>query len=344
MSGKIDMVNSRAEQMFGYPRDEMLGKPVEMLVPDGKRGECRAFRATFMNDPRPRSVGQEVELCGLRRDGTEFPVEISLSPIEIDGQLVICAGIRDQTENKRLEARLMAAERERGDTMRDLAAFVQGAQEEERQRVARELHDDLGQRLAALKLNMQVFEQEVSPRSDAYRARLHTLVTDVDRMIAEVRRLSYNLRPLALDDFGLTVALEMLCKDFERVYKVRTRLYVGETLPQYRAPQVDIALYRIAQGALSNVARHADAHHVMMRLVNGNQSVGLSIEDDGRGFDAKSPGRKRDARSGLGLMGMRERSELLGGLFHIESQIYEGTKVEVRIPVSAVAGEESAHS
>ncbi len=344
VSGKIDMVNSQAERMFGYPRHEMLGRTVDMLVPERKCEEYRAYRSAYMDDPHPRSMGKEFELHGLRRDGTEFPVEIALSPIEIEGQLVICAGIRDQTEKNALEARLMAAERERGDAMRDMAAFVQGAQEEERQRVSRELHDDFGQRLAALKMNMQLFEQEVSHKSDPYRTRLRSLVTDVDRMIAEVRRLSYNLRPLVLDDFGLTVALEMLCKEFERLYTVKTTLEVGESLPAFRDPQVDIALYRIAQGALANVATHADARHVSIRLADGDASVKLSVEDDGRGFDATSPGRKRDGRSGLGLVGMRERSELLGGSFHIQAKVGEGTKVEVRIPVSSGGDEPPAHS
>ena len=344
MSGTIDMVNSQTERMFGYPREELLGKSVDMLVPEARRDQHRGHRSTYMGDPRPRPMGQGLELFGLRRDGTEFPVEIALSPIEIDGQQVICAGIRDQTEKKALESRLMAAERERGDAMRDMAAFVQAAQEEERQRVSRELHDDLGQRLAALKMTMQVFEQDVERKNDPYRARLHTLVTDVDRMIVEVRRLSYNLRPLALDDFGLTVALEMLCKEFERVYSVRAQLVVSESLPSFRDPQVDIALYRIAQGALSNVARHADARNVSVRLASEDGSVGLSVADDGRGFEVRSPGRRRDGRSSLGLVGMRERSELLGGTFHIESHPDRGTTVRVRIPVTSGGGEPAAHS
>jgi PAS domain S-box-containing protein len=337
-AGRIEIVNSQAEKMFGYPREEMIGKPVDMLVPEQQRHQHLAHRSAYLRAPQMRPMGQGIDLFAVRRDGTEFPVEIALSPIQIDEREVVCAAIRDQTEQKELEARVMAAERERGDSMRELAAFVQGAQEEERRRVSRELHDDLGQRLAALKLGMQLFEQELARTSEPHRARLQTLVSDVDRMIAEVRRLSYNLRPLALDDFGLTVALEMLCREFERVYKLQTKLTVSESLPAFRDPQVDIALYRIAQGALSNVARHASAHNASVNLSESDGRAVLVVQDDGRGFDLGSLRHRRDGRPGLGLIGMRERAEMLGGSFRIESEARKGTRVEAQIPVSSGSG------
>ena len=165
-------------------------------------------------------------------------------------------------------------------------------------------------------------------------ARLEHLVGDVDRMIAEVRRLSYNLRPLALDDFGLTVALKMLCREFEKLYDVKTELRVNEGLPPLQDTQVDIAVYRVAQNALANVARHADARHVSVDLFPRDGSVVLAVEDDGRGFDVSSLRSKRDGKSGgLGLIGMRERSEMLGGTFTIQSRPEQGTRVEVQIPL-----------
>jgi PAS domain S-box-containing protein len=331
--GNIELVNSQTEALFGYRREELIGKPVEVLVPDDRRIQHRTHRNAYTVNPHARPMGPGLELHGLRRDRTEFPVEIALSPIQFEGEHVICAAIRDKTEQKALEARLMAAERERGDSMRDLAAFVQGAQEEERRRVARELHDDLGQRLAALKLSMQVLEHDVAQSEEPYRARLHTLVTDVDRMIAEVRRLSYNLRPLALDDFGLTVALEMLCRETDRLYGVKTNLNVSDSLPSFGDTHVDIALYRIAQGAMSNVARHSGASRVAIDLLARDGSFVMSIVDDGRGFDTGTLRNKRTGLSGLGLIGMRERAEMLGGTFKITSRPGEGARVDVEIPI-----------
>ena len=164
--------------------------------------------------------------------------------------------------------------------------------------------------------------------------RLNALVGDVDRMIAEVRRISYNLRPLALDDFGLSVALEMLCKEHERVYNLPTNLRVNGSAGDLHDEQLDIALYRVAQGALSNVAKHAAAHSVNVVMTRDDDHVVLSVEDDGRGFDMTSLRKRRDVYSGLGLIGMRERSEMLGGTFSITSEPGHGTRIRVRIPIS----------
>jgi signal transduction histidine kinase len=239
---------------------------------------------------------------------------------------------RDEMEERVHERTAMLSNA--NDALRVLAASVQSAQEDERRRVARELHDDLGQRLAALKLKMHAFEAELQNRIIPGPGRLQGLLEDIDRMIAEVRRISYNLRPMALDDYGLSVALDMLCKEFERVYNVPTRLRVNGAAGDLHDDQLDIALYRVAQGALSNVAKHASARTVSIFMTRDDNHVVLSVEDDGRGFDVASLRKRRDVYSGLGLIGMRERSEMLGGTFSIKSEPEHGTRIQVRIPVS----------
>lgn len=335
--GMMEIVNSQTEALFGYKRAELIGQPVEMLVPERRRAQHRFERI--------RSIGATampaLDLAGVRRDGSQFPLEITLSPIAMGEQTVLCAAIRDKTEQKALEARLMAAERERGDNLRAFAASVQEAQEDERLRVSRELHDDLGQRLAALKMNMQMFEQELNGKLPPRTARVNMLVGDVDRMIAEVRRLSYNLRPLALDDYGLSVALDMLCKEFQGVYNVATSLRVEGSAGDLHDEQLDIALYRIAQGALSNVAKHAAATNVSILMTRNDHTVVLSVEDDGRGFDMTSLNQRREIHSGLGLIGMRERSQILGGTFTIASRPDQGTRIQVQIPITASSPEDA---
>ncbi|HKW12909.1 MAG TPA: MASE1 domain-containing protein [Candidatus Krumholzibacteria bacterium] len=238
---------------------------------------------------------------------------------------------RDEMEERVRERTAMLSTA--NEALRVLAASVQGAQEDERRRVARELHDDLGQRLAALKLGMHLLEQELHQDGAPSRARLNVLVGDVDRTIAEVRRISYNLRPLALDDYGLSVAMDMLCKEFERVYGVAIKLQVNGSAGELHDDQLDIALYRVAQGALSNVAKHAAARTVDVSMTRENNHVVLSVQDDGRGFDLTSLRKRRDVYSGMGLIGMRERSEMLGGTFSIMSEPDHGTRVQVRIPL-----------
>jgi len=219
------------------------------------------------------------------------------------------------------------------EALRDLAASVQGAQEDERRRVARELHDDLAQRLVALKLNLEMYKPELAGGSGAGMERVDALVEEADQLIVEVRRISYNLRPAALDDFGLSKAIEMLCREFERVYHVSTQLAMDGGAVELHDEQLDIALYRLAQGALSNVAKHAAASRVVVSMSRREDTVVLAVEDDGRGFDATSVRRRRDRYAGLGLTGMRERAELLGGTLAIESTPGRGTRVRAEIPI-----------
>jgi PAS domain S-box-containing protein len=331
--GEIVLVNSQAEQMFGHDRAEMIGRPVEMLIPGDDRGGHVGNRAGYFASPRTRPMGLGIDLRGLRKDGSEFPVEIALSPIETEEGTVVCAAVRDTTEQKRLEQEVTVAARQRSQDLREFAISVQGAQEEERRRIARELHDELGQRLTGLKLGLQVLEADLPPDNRKAGARLHRLMRELDRMIQEVRRLSYNLRPAALDDFGLVVALQMLCKEFEKVYKVKTRFHASEALAAFHDPQLDIALYRVAQESLANTARHATATTASVRLFGGHNAVVLSVEDDGRGFDLEAFHARKSKHRNLGLVGMRERSELLGGSFQVESSPDHGTRIQVQLPL-----------
>jgi PAS domain S-box-containing protein len=332
--GKILLVNSRTESMFGYNREELIGRTVETLVPDRLRGVHGVHRSGYHADPHVRPMGLGIDLRGRRRDGTEFPVEIALGPIETEEGVLVCAAVRDTTEQKEMERQLDEVARRRAEDLRDFAVSVQGAQEEERRRIARELHDDLGQRLTGLKLGLQVLEEDIPRGNRKQTERLERLMHEIDRMIAEIRRLSYNLRPAALDDFGLVVALQMLCKEFEKVYRIGTKFHEGEPPGRIHDSAVDIAVYRIAQEALANVARHSGATAVSVRLSRDGDEIGLAVEDNGRGFDVDAIRGRNRAGRGLGLVGMRERSELLGGTFEVESGPGQGTRIRVRLPLS----------
>ncbi len=234
-------------------------------------------------------------------------------------------------ERARAEAQLADAARRRQDDLRAFALEVQRAQEAERRRISRELHDGLGQRLSGLKMALQLLEDDAADKGLAPSSQLEQLSRDVDQMVVEVRRLSYNLRPAALDDFGLVAALDLLCKDFEKVHRIAVRLD-ADIPPIPHDSHVDIAIYRIVQEALANVAKHAFASRVGVELRGRDGAILVMVEDNGRGFDRDGLHTEPDG-TGLGIMGMMERTQLLGGRFDVKSQIGGGTRIEAELPL-----------
>jgi len=197
-------------------------------------------------------------------------------------------------------------------------------QEHERRVLARELHDQLGQSLVAILLNLQGIENELSPRS---RARVPESTQIIKQMIEQVRTLAFELRPAILDEFGLIEALENLVTNFGT--RAGLRVSFTATPTQVRAPvEIETACFRIVQEALSNVARHALAHHVEVKLTAQDVALEVTVWDDGVGFSIEQPS------AGLGLMGMSERAELVGGHLDIESEPGAGTTVRARFPLS----------
>jgi len=311
--GRIREANRRTGELFGYARDELLDAPIECLVPEAVRDGHVGQRAAFMEDPHARPMGIGLELRGLRSDGTTFPVEISLSPLRTERGLFVIATIRDVTQRLRLRAFGLGALR---------------AAEEERRRIARELHDDTAQRLAAIQLRLRLLADESSLSDRA--ALLEEVREDLREAGEAVRRIARGLRPPALEDAGVVTALRS---------HVRARVEEGGPAVDFEADSVDgvlddegkLVLYRVVQEALSNIVRHADASSVSIRIERVGRSVRAVIRDDGRGFEVARAHRE-DGR-GLGLVGMRERAGLVGGRVEVESEPGGGTRVELEIPV-----------
>ncbi len=250
--------------------------------------------------------------------------------------------LRSEVEERvRAQEQLATAARRRQDDLREFALSVQRAQEEERRRIARELHDGLGQRLSGLKMALQLLEDDASESGGAPSSRLEQLSRDIDRMIVEVRRLSYNLRPAALDDFGLASALEMLGNEFEKQYGIETRFFAEAPGDARHDPHIDIALYRIVQEALTNAGKHAAASTVSVELHRRADSIVLIIEDNGRGFDVDEAHRDYKTGSGFGLVGMMERIQLLGGRFELRSSVGAGTRIEANLPLPSTTHDDA---
>lgn len=215
--------------------------------------------------------------------------------------------------------------------LRELSAGILNAQEEERRRISRELHDDTAQTLTSLLLYAKALEQGDVPPS--VREALAELREEVAASLEGVRRLARELRPSALDDLGLVAALDGYTQDLARRTGLPVRFeaaYSGDRLPA----QVELVLYRIAQEAITNAAKHAGARHIDVELVREPGAVSLTVRDDGKGFD---PARVTRGR-GLGLFSMRERAELAGGTLSVISRPGQGTTVVARIPIARAEG------
>jgi signal transduction histidine kinase len=203
-------------------------------------------------------------------------------------------------------------------------------QEEERRRIARDLHDDLGQRLVLLQLDIERLWQKLPPESQVdTKPELSSALDRMEKLANDVRNISHNLHPQILDHLGLTVALRKLCEDFQTQHAMPTR-FACRSVPQEIPPATSVALYRIVQEALHNIAKHAGSATINVALLGGPDGLELSVRDNGAGFDPNS----EHARTGLGLITMAERARLAGGMLQIQTQPQHGTQIRVSVPVS----------
>ena len=330
--GRIVMVNQQAERMFGYARADLLGQRIEMLLPERFRVRHPGHRANFFSDPQARSMGSGLDLRARYRDGREFPVEISLSPLETESGRLVTAAIRDITERKAAYEAVQAAHRR----LQELSRAMGLAEERVRGSLSHELHDEFGQLLSALKYDTKTLGSSLARRralTEATRRRLAGITQTVDRLFDSLHTMVRGLRPAVLEKLGLVVALESLVEDIEARFRLVCRLETeGLTTPTGFGAELEATLYRMTQELLTNVTRHAHASHVTIRLVPHEGEVELIVEDDGVGF-ASSSSSSSSSSDRYGLRGIRERAEVLGGTVAIRSQPGEGMTVTVRIPL-----------
>ena len=227
------------------------------------------------------------------------------------------------TERKRAEQALERSKEE----LRELATISSRAPEEERRRLSRELHDELAQSLAALKVDVQMLEQKLVATSEPAAERLSSMEKAVDDMIRATRRLASDLRPSMLDDLGLVPACRWLVESFQRRHSIQCELTIEPEHFELSEPYAS-TVYRVLQECLANVARHAGASTVRVQLAYGQPTVHLSVQDDGIGFDPAHP--RKDLS--FGLVGLRERAYLVRGSLSIESSPETGTLIELTIP------------
>jgi PAS domain S-box-containing protein len=320
----IVLFNRAAEQVFRCRRDQAIGSALDRFIPQrwrhAHRGHIEHFGRTGVTS---RRMGDVTTLWALRADGEEFPIEAAISQAGDAGRKFFTVILRDITLRKQAEDAVMQSQRE----LRELSARVLEAREEEKTRLARELHDELGQLLTALKMDLGWLRERLPPDAELT-ARAAEMSGLLDRTVHSTRRISADLRPLMLDDLGLADAACWLVDDFAKRSGVACKIDVPENLGAL-SKAVATAVYRAIQESLTNIGRHAGARNawVMMGLENG--ALLVEVEDDGRGI---APEDLAKARS-LGLKGMRERIAYLGGSLDIARPARGGTRLRLRVPL-----------
>jgi PAS domain S-box-containing protein len=315
--GRVTLWNPAAERTFGWAEPEVLDRPLP-TIPEDLRGEFAAGLG--------RSLLGEMhsghETRRLRKDGSTIEVSLWTAPL-CDGRGEPCGRmgvVEDITERKRAEGARTA-----------LLRRIVAAQEEERHRIARELHDQMGQHLAALMLGLGALREHIqNPVAAAEAQRIHELA---NRIGQEVHRIALELRPTALDDWGLETALTNYAAAWSRRTRVPVQSRFVGTDRRRLPPPVETALYRTVQEALTNVLKHARAGRVSLIVERRPDHVLAIVEDDGRGFDVEAVMGAPDVGTRLGLLGMQERVALVGGTLEIESSPGGGTSLFVRIPL-----------
>jgi len=325
---RVVLLNNAAETMFGWTRDEALGAPLDRFIPERFRGAHAAHVRRFgETGVTTRRMGGSLRIVtGLRRDGAEFPIDASISQIEESGKRLYTVILRDVTARFEAEEALRRSK----DELRELGAAAHATREQEKSRIARELHDELGQLLTMLQMDVAWCKEKLPPGNDAFAAKVDRMATLLKSTIAATRRIAADLRPLMLDDLGLVPSIEWLVENFTQRTGITGDLLVGRRELELTNAQAS-AVFRIVQESLTNVAKHAQAAHVDIAIERDDGALVVRIEDDGVGFSLQAP-RKPNS---FGLLGLRERASLLGGEVTIESAPGEGTMVEVRLPNEA---------
>jgi PAS domain S-box-containing protein len=324
-SQKVVLFNRAAEQVFRMKKDEAMGTQLERFLPQRFRGAHRGHIEQFgSTGVTSRRMGDVTTLWALRADGSEFPIEASISQAAEGAKRYFTVILRDITLRKGYEDQLKESQQE----LRELSARVQEAREEEKTRIARELHDELGQLLTALKMDLSSLKENLP--GEALRAKADEMDRLLDQTVGATRRISADLRPLMLDDLGLVEAAGWLVEDFGRRSGIASRLQLsgGEAL-EGLAKSVSTAVYRAIQESLTNIARHAGAKSAWVTLAVQEQWILVEVEDDGRGIAPEDLAKSRS----LGLKGMRERISYLGGSLDIARAPRGGTRLRVRLPL-----------
>ena len=326
--GAITIWNSQAENLFGWKENEIIGKQLaETIIPYQYREAHKKGFKHYLQTGEGPVLNKVIEITAMHRSGKEFPIELAIVPIKKGGDEFFCAFIRDITLRKKADEKLQHSYEE----IRRLASHLQNVREEERLIMSREIHDQLGQQLTVMKMDISWLLKRVQSSANvASQEKLGELNAMMDETIKTVRKISADLRPTLLDNFGLGAAIEWHLSDFEKRSGIVVQ-YTGfiEEVSVSLSLASKTGLFRIVQESLTNVARYAQAKKIIVALEKRNDQLLLTIQDNGIGFDQE----KIAAKKTFGIVGMRERAAMLGGSYDISSIPGKGTTTIVNVPL-----------
>ena len=319
------LANPSAAAMFATSVEAMQGQPLANFIRPLPPAVGDAAPAWF-GDGAGRSGRRATDyaVTGTRASGDTFPLEGSVASVVEDGKTINTIILRDVTERQLVQEKLSRSHAQ----LRQLSAALQGVREEERAYIARELHDDLGQLLASLRMDLTLLDKEAGANAPARRL-MRGMEDNLLTAIQSLRRIATNLRPRALDEGGLYFALQGLRDEFVARHGIACTLFADEAELQLD-DAASTAIFRIVQEALTNIARHAGASQVTMTLYRIDGELLLSIRDDGRGITKED----QEKPQSLGLIGMRERVWGMHGDISVSSDEPPGTRIDIVLPLA----------
>jgi PAS domain S-box-containing protein len=314
---QFEDANPATLELFGYSKGEFVRLKVEDISAE-KAKTKDAVEKVRNGNPNSRYVSLRYF---KKKNGAIFPGEIYAGTFISRGRKKIIGAVRDISE------RIQAEE-----TIRKLSFSLLAAQEMERKRIALELHDDLGQALAFLKLKLENIQNKLPETQNKLKDEFSNSFKYANDIIKKIRKLSHGLSPSILDDLGLTVSLESLADDFSEYAHIKIRKDI-ENIDKLFSPIDKITIYRIFQEIFTNIEKHSNADDVKIEIKKYRTNVTFWIEDNGKGFDLKKLELKHPNEIGLGLASIEERVRMLGGRFEIQSRLKKGTKIYFKIPI-----------
>ena len=317
--GVIESANAAVQRIFGYSAHEIIGKNVSVLMPSPQREAHDGHLANYLRTGRAQIIGLGREVAGRRKDGTIFPMELSVSEVKLAAGRIFTGFIRDITQRKQLEREILEIS------------------DREQRGIGHDLHDGLCQHLAGIELMSQVLAKKLAPKSKAHAQQVMEIANHVREAITHTRSLARGLSPVTIESEGLTSALFELATNTEKNFRVRCRCDFDDPVTIHDH-SVATHLFRIAQEAVSNAVKHGRAQRIVITLRNSLGRITLDISDNGNGFRKQSADHK-----GMGLHMMRSRASMIGGALAIESNAEGGVSVTCAIPKNRVVPKSTNH-
>jgi len=311
--GLIESMNPAAERYFGYQAKEIIGKNVSVLMPSPYRETHDDYLRDYLRTGKATIIGIGREVVARRKDGTPFPIDLSVSEVRLASRRLFAGFIRDITERKRLEKEILEIS------------------DREQRRIGQDLHDGLCQQLAGIELMSQALEQKIAVRSKADAASAADIAGHVREAIRQTRLLARGLSPVTLASEGVVSALQELASNTEKMFQVACRFECDPPVPA-QDQAVTTHLFRIAQEAISNAIKHGKATHILIRLTQQRGKLVLVVSDNGSGFPAAV-----QKQQGMGLRIMQSRAGMIGGTLVAENNPAGGARIVCIVVLNAGA-------